>query len=586
MAFSKLYLYLTFLTAFSTGSHSFAQIMMPTPTIVQEPIALEDESIETPNIVNEQLQHRCFVNGDYWNSRTNSCDTSVTCGFGETALANVCVDMCNPRGIDSQSTSTAEYDPISNSCTLTTATVPEFEGDGTCIPGIDCPDPEPTVSFTDLETCRNRGYTGDDCSNWSSERQADEAQIEQRRQELEVVCTESESRARANCTQYVQSAQQASAGQGSANNSSGFGELACSIVEQGQAAAASVSQLQSSCESVVSSCNSVCNRSVDVLWTSVSVNDSRCGQSVQSELSQPFIAQSSSLQASISSSQSTCLASREEETQEVEQATTASPTGNSSLQQATQLAAIGAQLSATSGAGELSGGQSGSSYSAGSSSNLKSSYSTYGNGSNSEAGSARLSDYQPTTSANSDGVPDESVFPNGQTNTNGTSQRQASNRAGVPNGGNARAGGFGGANSSARLGANSGKKGKRHRSAKARNLISGYKTVKASDGGGSLSIKPIDFKKYGATSLKKKLADARSKHGKDLPLIFRNGKFVLDFLAMKDSKAFKARTSAMESYLKGGVRDVASAKNLNIHQNPKLNIFKIMNFRYHRQDLN
>jgi hypothetical protein len=124
------------------------------------------------------------------------------------------------------------------------------------------------------------------------------------------------------------------------------------------------------------------------------------------------------------------------------------------------------------------------------------------------------------------------------------------------------------------------------RSAKERNLINGFKSVKASDGGAGISIRPADFKRFGRSRLKKKLAEARDKHGKDLPLIFKNGKFVLDFLAMKELSNFKARAAAMERHMSGGSkRGTASIEDLPVHQNASLNIFKLMNFRYEKQQL-
>ncbi len=184
------------------------------------------------------------------------------------------------------------------------------------------------------------------------------------------------------------------------------------------------------------------------------------------------------------------------------------------------------------------------------------------------------------------GISDEAVLGNGSggqaySPTGGASGGARSGGAKTTSAGNLR----GNSSSNSKVGANARKK-RRSKTAKARNLAQGYKTMKATDGGSSFSIKPSSFKKYGSKVLKQKLAEARKLHGKDMPLIFRNGKFVLDFLAMKESRGFKARTSAMESYLKGGQRKAASVADLHVHQDSKLNIFKIMNFRYQRQSFN
>jgi hypothetical protein len=117
-----------------------------------------------------------------------------------------------------------------------------------------------------------------------------------------------------------------------------------------------------------------------------------------------------------------------------------------------------------------------------------------------------------------------------------------------------------------------------------RNLINGYKNVKPTDGGGSLSIKPGDMKRYGMRTMKTKLNEARKTFGLKVPLMFKNGKFVRDFLAMKESKGFKSRQAAMESYWKGdNVKNGAGEHecvSLNqCHTNEKASIFKLMNFR-------
>ncbi len=181
---------------------------------------------------------------------------------------------------------------------------------------------------------------------------------------------------------------------------------------------------------------------------------------------------------------------------------------------------------------------------------------------------------------NMSGIADEAALGNGN---GGQAYSPTGGPSGSASGGakTTSAGNFGSSSSGkSKVGANSRKK-RRGKTAKARNLAQGYKTMKASDGGSSFSIKPSSFKKFGSKALKQKLAAARKLHGKDMPLIFRNGKFVLDFLAMKEARKFKARNVAMENRLKGGNGDVE--KELFVHENSRLNIFRIMNFRYQRQ---
>lgn len=125
-------------------------------------------------------------------------------------------------------------------------------------------------------------------------------------------------------------------------------------------------------------------------------------------------------------------------------------------------------------------------------------------------------------------------------------------------------------------------------SAKDRNLVLGFKSLKASNGGAGLSVKPNDFKKHGKANMQKRLAEAQKKFGKDMPLIFKNGQFVLDFLAMKESEAFKAKRAAMEKFWDGksGNRQPTSMEELNVHQNANAKIWSLLNFRYRKEFYN
>jgi len=127
------------------------------------------------------------------------------------------------------------------------------------------------------------------------------------------------------------------------------------------------------------------------------------------------------------------------------------------------------------------------------------------------------------------------------------------------------------------------RRGSRRVAAQGRSLINGYKTVKAKDGGGNLSIHPSAFKKYTKKQMKQKLNEARKTYGKKVPLKFTNGEFVMDFLAMKDAKNFKKKHSSMDKFWRGENKAPVTGMDCEIkqecHSNASSNIFKIMNFR-------
>jgi len=123
-----------------------------------------------------------------------------------------------------------------------------------------------------------------------------------------------------------------------------------------------------------------------------------------------------------------------------------------------------------------------------------------------------------------------------------------------------------------------------------RNLVNGYRNVRATDGGGSLSIRPRDIKKYGKKIMKAKLSAARKVFGKTIPLMFKNGKFVRDFLAMKEAKGFKSRQAAMEGYWRGETATHSShnptlsllescTEEQQCHLNENENIFNLMHLK-------
>lgn len=119
------------------------------------------------------------------------------------------------------------------------------------------------------------------------------------------------------------------------------------------------------------------------------------------------------------------------------------------------------------------------------------------------------------------------------------------------------------------------------KTAKARNLVQGFKSLKASIGGATLSVKPSDYKKYGAQAMKQKLAVAQKKFGKDMPLIFKNGTFVLDYLAMKETEMFKTKRASMEKFWSGEEsRKPTYIEELDVHQNPNSKIWSLLNLRY------
>lgn len=192
-------------------------------------------------------------------------------------------------------------------------------------------------------------------------------------------------------------------------------------------------------------------------------------------------------------------------------------------------------------------------------------------------------------SGREDDLPDENILRDQNNNNSQFNSNANANAANaVPTSGNNTRAQLVGGGGAGNVGGTGGprRRGRRNAgSVKERNIISGYKKVKPGDGGGSLSIRPKAFKKFGKAGLKTKLADARKKFGKKVPLIFKNGKFVLDFLALKEKKGFKSRQAAMEGYWKGE-RTPSASQACNpdeCHQNEKLNLFKIMNFRFQKE---
>ena len=82
-----------------------------------------------------------------------------------------------------------------------------------------------------------------------------------------------------------------------------------------------------------------------------------------------------------------------------------------------------------------------------------------------------------------------------------------------------------------------------------RNLVLGYKKVKK--GGVDLTYHPKDLEKHGREDMLKLAKEAQDKFGEETPLLFKNGRFVRDYLEMKNRLAWQKYNLRQKNRLSG-----------------------------------
>ena len=127
-------------------------------------------------------------------------------------------------------------------------------------------------------------------------------------------------------------------------------------------------------------------------------------------------------------------------------------------------------------------------------------------------------------------------------------------------------------------------------SANERNLVLGYKKAKSgvAGGSGSLTYHPDDLKKYGKDEILRQASEARDKFGKDTPLLFKNGRFVRDYLEMKNRLAWRRHNIRQRNRLSGVFNSQKEQEAKSFHQcaifgecytEERYDIFRLHHFR-------
>jgi hypothetical protein len=150
--------------------------------------------------------------------------------------------------------------------------------------------------------------------------------------------------------------------------------------------------------------------------------------------------------------------------------------------------------------------------------------------------------------------------------------------------------GIGGrAGSGGAAGSQSGSNGKGRRSftkAEDRNLLLGYKKVKKGDQ--SVTYHPDDLKAIGKEQMLAKLEEAKKKFGEDTPLLFKNGKFMRDYLEMKNRLAWQKHNLKQKNRLSGIFNSEKEQQAKAFHQcalfgecytEARYNIFKLHHYK-------
>jgi len=528
---------------------------------------------------------------------------------GSCGSSYICTNVC---GLNE------EYHEVADSRGACRTLMQERDDGEICDDFNPCPEPENLMTIAD---CRANGYRDPSCrrnQKLINQHAEDVGTISETRLALAEACRQSSVRVGSSCSTYSQEAQAIGGGASSA------GGNACALAQAAPASQGTVNEKQSSCQQQQRYCEDSCNQTQTVLWdtnVSGSANAGLCGRSASPHI-QAMQRQIQALAANQAQSQKMCdqIAGKPDADPTAQAAgspaaggspppaaaasnfeygnNTTTTKNNTESEMAgggsgmgNALTSLGGLASGLAGSGD-SGGFDNSfpesqSYGGSNTAGIESGYSgnsgngaykTSSNGLNLAGNGSSGDDMRGLSDDPRDTAPIQTGFdPNAQ--------------QGRPGSGNA---GVGGANTnpqSAMLASTDGQNNNDRRrggtgrnSVAGRSLISGYKNVKPSDGGGSLSIRPSDMKKYGYNNMKAKLNAARKTFGLKVPLMFKNGKFVRDFLALKEGKGFKSRQAAMESYWKGnniknGVGEHACVSLNQCHTNEKASIFKLMNFR-------
>ena len=122
---------------------------------------------------------------------------------------------------------------------------------------------------------------------------------------------------------------------------------------------------------------------------------------------------------------------------------------------------------------------------------------------------------------------------------------------------------------------------------KDRNLLLGYKKVTRN--GSALTFSSRDLKGYGRDYMIKAAKEARKNlRKKDTPLLFKNGRFVIDYLEMKESLAWKRHNQRMKNRMSGLFNSQKEQKAKEFHpcatfgecySESRYNIFKLHHFK-------
>ena len=122
---------------------------------------------------------------------------------------------------------------------------------------------------------------------------------------------------------------------------------------------------------------------------------------------------------------------------------------------------------------------------------------------------------------------------------------------------------------------------------KDRNLLLGYKKVTRN--GSAFTFSSKDLKKYGRDYMIKAAKEARKNlRKKDTPLLFKNGRFVIDYLEMKESLAWKRHNQRMKNRMSGLFNSQKEQKAKEFHpcatfgecySESRYNIFKLHHFK-------
>ena len=233
--------------------------------------------------------------------------------------------------------------------------------------------------------------------------------------------------------------------------------------------------------------------------------------------------------------------------------------------------------------GELGSGGGGFSTSQAASTN---SFSSSGNRSLSNDGT----DFGGAVRFNSGGGPDSKALEeNGSENnrrgdTSGNNQLQSGGFGGAPiigrNFGGSSNSSSGSANQSSRSGRSS------YTNSEERNLVLGYK--KTEKDGQSVTYPPSALSEEGRAQVLVKLADARKKFGNETPLLYKNGRFMRDYLEMKNRLAWRRHNLRQRNRLSGIFNSAAEQEAKSFHpcaefgecySEEKYNIFKLHHFK-------